>query len=109
MVFPASVDNNATLEAMKTAWKRYGVLLDPHTAVAFAAADDFVKSGKFPFGHIVILATGHPARAANLVKTATGQAVPLPEKLSLLKRETAPIAVIEPRLGALEGVIASSV
>jgi len=107
MVFPASIDDNATMEAIKTAWKRYEILLDPHTAVAFAAADQFTKSGKFPYGHVVILATGHPAREANLVKTATGQVLPLPEKLSLLKRESAPIAVIEPRLGALEGVLAS--
>jgi threonine synthase len=83
------------------------VLLDPHTAVAFAAADNFIKSGKLSCGHIVILATGHPAREANLVKTATGQELPLPEKLSLLRIESDPIAVIEPRLGALEGVLAS--
>ena len=107
MVFPASIDDNATMEAMRIAWKRYGVLLDPHTAVAFAAANDYIKAGKLTDGHIVILATGHPAREANLVKTATGQEIPLPEKLSLLKKESDPIAVIEPRLGALEGVIAS--
>ena len=107
MVFPASVDNNATVKTMEQAWKRYGVLLDPHSAVALAAAQDFIKQEKFPYTHIIVLSTGHPAREAVLVKTATGQTVSLPEKLLLLKKEVDPIALIEPHLDALEGAIAS--
>ena len=107
MVFPASVDDNETLKAMEQAWKQYGILLDPQGAVAFAAARDFSKSGKFSNAHVVILATGHPAREAGLVKTATGQKVPLPENLTLLKKEANPIALIDPLLDVLENTIAS--
>ena len=107
MVLPASIDDNATIKAMEQAWKQYGILLDPHSAVAFAAAQDFFKTGKFPYAHIVILATGHPAREAGLVREATGQRVSLPEKLIQLKKETDPIALIDPHLDALEGAIAS--
>jgi threonine synthase len=107
MVFPASVDDKATTGAMKEAWEKYGILLDPHGAVAFAAASDLIKTDRFSGAHVVILATGHPAREANLVKQATGQAVPLPEHLSLLKKESDPIALIDPQLDALEGAIAS--
>ena len=107
MVFPASIDENDTIKTMEQVWKHYGILLDPHSAVAFAAARDFVKSEKFPCSHIIVLATGHPAREAALVETSTGQRVSLPEKLELLKKEVDPIALIDPQLDALEGAIAS--
>ena len=107
MVFPASIGESATVEAMEQAWKQYGILLDPHGAVAFAAARNLIESGKFSYTHIVVLATGHPAREAGLVEEATGQKVYLPPKLSLLKKEAEPIALIDPQLDALEGAIAS--
>jgi threonine synthase len=108
IVFPASIGDSVTLEAMELAWKKYGMLLDPHGAVALAAARDFFNQDKnsFEHDHIVILATGHPAREAAIVKAATGQKVPLPERLALLKKEAEPIAVIDPHLDTLEGVLA---
>jgi threonine synthase len=107
MVFPASVENNDTERAMEQAWKRYGVLLDPHGAVAFAAASDFIRPEKLSTEHIVVLATGHPAREAELVEAATGQTVPIPEKLASLKKAADPVALIDPQLDALEAAIAS--
>ena len=106
MLFPASVDNDKTIKAMEQAWKQYGVLLDPHSAVAFAAAQDFSKSDKSG-AHIVVLDTGHPAKEAGLVEAATGQKVPLPENLAVLKKETKAIALIDPHLDVVESAIAS--
>ena len=107
MVFPASVDDLATIKTMEYVWKQFNTLLDPHGAVAFAAARDFAGSGKFSDAHIVVLATGHPAREAALVQQATGQRISLPGKLSLLRKEVNPIAMINPNSEALEGAIAS--
>ena len=107
MVFPASIDDTVTIKAMEQAWKQYGLLLDPQSAVAFAAARDFLKTNKFPSAHVVVLATGHPARESGLVGEATGQKVSLPDKLFQLKKESDPIALIEPYLDALEGAIVS--
>jgi threonine synthase len=107
IVFPASIGDRETLKTMEEVWKQYGVLLDPHGAVAFAAARDFVKSDKFSGAHVVVLATGHPAREAAVVEAATGQKVPVPEKFSCLEKETIPIAVIDPHLDVLEGLLAS--
>ena len=109
MVFPASIDDNATVKTMEQAWKQYGILLDPQSAVAFAAATGFLETGKFPFAHVIVLATGHPARDAGMVGEATGQAVSLPEKFFQLKKESDPIALIEPHLNALQGAIASCI
>jgi len=107
MVFPASVNDNQTVKAMEQAWKQYGVLLDPHAAVAFAAARDFANSGRFADAHTVVLATSHPAKEAALVKIATGQKAPLPENLALMKKEASPIALIDPLVDVLENTIAN--
>jgi threonine synthase len=107
MVLPASIDDNTTIKTMEQAWKQYEILLDPHSAVAFAAGKNLFKTNEYPFAHIVVLATGHPAREAGLVGAATGQKVSLPEKLTQLKKEADPIALIDPHLDALEGAIAS--
>ncbi|MDR1249619.1 MAG: threonine synthase [Treponema sp.] len=106
MVFPDSIDNRTTVEAMEDAWKTYGILLDPHSAVAFAAARRLSQSVEFN-GHTVVLATGHPAKQAELVAQITGQKLDVPEKFSNLWKKTDPVAAIPPQLAALEGAIAS--
>jgi threonine synthase len=106
MVFPATVDNAATLEAMERFWKRYSIIIDPHAAVAYAAAEQ-LSSSFDPSGHVVILATGHPAKEAETVIEATGQSIEIPQRLAMLREDTDPLALIDPQLDALEGAIAS--
>ncbi|MDR0376786.1 MAG: threonine synthase, partial [Spirochaetaceae bacterium] len=108
MVFPASVDNNETLRAMERFWKRYGIIIDPHAAVAYAAAER-VSSSFEPGSHVIIVATGHPAKKAATVMQATGQTVEIPRRLSLLREKALPLAVIKPSLEALETAIVSCV
>jgi threonine synthase len=74
--------------------------------VAFAAAGEAAPRLD-PSGHFVILATGHPAREAVIVKEATGQTIKVPYNLEQLHRQCDPIALIDPHLDALEGAIAS--
>jgi threonine synthase len=108
MVYPEAINDGATLETMERAWKKYGLLLDPHGAVALAAAERLSSSRDFS-GHVhsVILVTGHPAKEAELVAQATGQVPDIPKRLSILQKKTDPIALIDPHLAALEGAIAS--
>ena len=108
MVFPASIDDAVTLKTMEYVWKQYGILLDPHGAVAFAAAQDFINSqGSQKQAHVIVLATGHPAREAGTVETATGQKAVLSDKLALLKKESEPVVTIEPNLSALDKTLAA--
>jgi threonine synthase len=108
MVFPASIGDELTLATIERAWTQYGLLIDPHTAVALAAAEEVAAAqGWSAHAHTVVLATGHPAKEANLVREATGQAIPVPESLLALQRKIDPIAVIPPQLDAFEGAIAS--
>jgi threonine synthase len=108
MVYPASIDDERTFITINRVYKKYGVILDPHGAVAFAAAEDLAASEEFA-GHIhsVVLATGHPAKRAALVSRAIGKDIEIPPRLARLQRQVDPIAIIKPELVALEGAIAS--
>ncbi|MDR3275648.1 MAG: threonine synthase [Treponema sp.] len=106
LVFPESVDDSATLETMEQVWKRYGVLLDPAGAVAFAAArrrTPCLEGG----AHVVVLCPSHPARNPGLAARITGKAPEMPPRLMALRDPFEPIARIDPDLEALEGAIAS--
>lgn len=105
MVYPDHIEDAQTLAAMERAWKRYGLQLDPHSSVGFAAAERML-AGDLEDGHVVVLATGHPAKHADLVAKVTGRAPESSDTLRALSRECEAVAVIPPRLDALETVIA---
>jgi threonine synthase len=106
MVYPATVDDELTLRTIEDVWKNYRLPIDSPTAVAFAAAEQTAAiQGWKGNSHTVVLATGHYAREAELLRTITGE--PVPEMFQSLQKEVDPIAVIPPDIDAFEGVIAS--
>jgi threonine synthase len=108
MVYPAAIDDETTLKTMKKAYKKYKVILDSHTAVAFAAAEQHAaKPAYHGQVHTVVLATEHPAKEAELVAETTGCPVEIPERLARLSKKVDPVAVIDPKLDSFEGTIAS--
>jgi len=107
MVYPASVDDELTMETIAYVRSKYGVYIDPHTAVAFASARRLADGQEWKGIHTVVLATGHYSRAAGLIREATGEDVAIPEDILTLQKMTDPIAIIPPNLDAFENVIAS--
>jgi len=72
-----AVGQDETLEEIKRHESQTGALIDPHTAVARAAARRFRASGAMT-GPIVTLSTAHPAKFPDAVKAATGKTPELP-------------------------------
>lgn len=108
LVYPASISSELTQWTIEYAWKKYGEFIDPHTAVALAAAEHFATSRKWSGqAHIVTLATGHPAKEADIVFKSTGQKINIPENIQRLKNNADAIALIPPQIDAFEGAIAS--
>ncbi len=66
-------DDAMTAETIKTVWERDNYLLDPHTAVAWAVAEQH-KTGLC--GQTVVLSTASPYKFAPAVLAALGKAVP---------------------------------
>jgi len=103
IVYPASVDDELTLRTMERVWKKYRLHIDSHTAVAFAAAEQTAAGLDWKGNvHTVVLATGHYAREAELIRKATGETV---AEMPSFQEKMEPVAVISPNLDAFKGII----
>ncbi len=62
-----SVDTDETLAAIRAVHERFGYVLDPHTAVGYAAAQKLASEVSGP---LVCIATAHPAKFPDAVRQA---------------------------------------
>ncbi|MDD9901860.1 MAG: threonine synthase [Alphaproteobacteria bacterium] len=72
--------DNATKDIIGRYWRDHQYLVDPHTAVGLAVAEDDRK--KHPDSVYVTLATAHPAKFPDAVRDATGETPDLPAHMS---------------------------
>ena len=111
MVHPASIDDALTLQTIRQVWEKYHILIDSNTAVAFAAAERTAAGqGWKDSVHTVVLATGHYAREADLIRKVTGQSVSSDHSRVAelaFRKESEPIATIPANLEAFENIIAN--
>lgn len=76
-----SVSDEATLDTIKETWERNGYLLDPHGAVAVAAARKLEPKRENPI-KTICFATAHPAKFPAVIQKALGKDVKLPAAAS---------------------------
>ena len=106
MVYPASINDELTLQTIEGVWKKYRRHIDPHAAVAFAAAEQASAALKWNGNtHTVVFATRHYAKDTDLVYNATGERIDIPERFRYTRKRADPVAVIPPEPEALEGVL----
>ena len=72
------LDDDATIDEIRNVWRRSGTLIDPHTAVAVAAA----RARRDPSVPMIALGTAHPAKFPDAVEKATGIRPELPPRLA---------------------------
>lgn len=72
-------DDDMTLAFMQECFAATGEYVDPHTAVGLHAATHAMAEA--PRVPMVTLATAHPAKFGDAVKTALGHEAPVPERL----------------------------
>lgn len=75
----ASASDEETKTTIKTCYTTTGELLDPHTAVGLCAGNKARKDTQTP---LVVLATAHPAKFPDAVKSASGIHPTLPSHLA---------------------------
>jgi threonine synthase len=94
------VDDKETLATIADTYRRTGGLIDPHTAVAVAAAraEQEAHNGSGP---IVALATAHPAKFSDAVEQATGIRPPMPAVLAEIIDKPERIVVLPNDAGAV--------
>jgi threonine synthase len=96
------VSEHDTLATMARHWRRTGVLICPHTAVARAAS--LTSDDPLP-APVVTLATAHPAKFPETVARATGQHPPLPERQADLFARAENVDVLANDLAAVKAYI----
>jgi len=81
-----SIDDKKTLQTIKEVHEKYDYVLEPHSAVAYTAMEQYLKEnlGKKGF----ILGTAHPVKFPDAVEKATQVKIDLPKSLeNLMKKE----------------------
>ena len=93
------VDDEETRRTIAATWRATGELLDPHSAVAVAAARAARRDPALP---MVALACAHPAKFPEAVADAAGIAPPVPERLAAAMTRPERITVLPNELAAVE-------
>ncbi|MGH7038049.1 MAG: threonine synthase [Stellaceae bacterium] len=98
------IDDEETVATIARTYARSGILIDPHTAVAVAAAEaeEREADGAVP---MVALATAHPAKFPEAVARATGIRPALPPVLGDLLERRERMVVLPNDLGTLKSFI----
>ena len=96
------VDDDATRRSIADTWRETGELIDPHTAVAVAAAKAGRRRRDVP---MVALACAHPAKFPEAVAAATGRRPELPGRLADLLQRPERRPKLANDLGAVEDYV----
>lgn len=97
------VTDAETTSCIRRIHQETGYILDPHSAVGFAALERELASRPEVTG--VLLATAHPAKFAEVVEPAIGQTLPIPPELARCLQGERRVIPVEPRLDALMEVL----
>ena len=74
-----SITDDETENAIKNVYNKHNLILDPHTAVAFAAIKKWQKSN--PGNKGIILGTAHPLKFPTIVEKITGEKISIPKHI----------------------------
>lgn len=79
-IWGAAFSDLQTRGKIKQMFREYGYVADPHTAVGMLAADSYRKEtgAHHP---VIVLATAHPSKFADVVEGQINQSVEIPERL----------------------------
>ncbi|MDR3247323.1 MAG: threonine synthase [Treponema sp.] len=75
-----AVSDEETRETIRRVYSSAGYFLDPHSSVAWTAADKLLAQGHIGSGPLGILSTAHPAKFAETVEPITAK-IPVPPSL----------------------------
>ncbi len=96
----ASVDDATTAREIARAWKAYGRVICPHTAVALHAARNLRRGGP-----VIALSTAHPAKFPDFVRQALGFEPEASERLKAVMDKPERLAVIDADIEAARAAV----
>ena len=106
IILATSVDDQQTLAAIRQAYEDFGYVLDPHTAVAYAAC---MQSDLALRGPVICVATAHPAKFPEAVRQGVPDALAQHPTLDSLQGLPSRRQRIAPTLDAVKALIRDGV
>jgi len=76
-------DDPSTMQALKAIKEETGYTADPHGAVGFLAAKEYLSAAPSNT-HVTVLETAHPAKFLATVEEGVGEKIDIPQRLSVL-------------------------
>ncbi len=95
------ISDNETKETIKKVYKKYNVIIDPHTAVGYAVGKKLLDDDE----KRVYLATAHYAKFIETVKDSIKNDITYPKQLKSILKKKEKFLLIENDLKALEEII----
>ncbi len=96
----STVSDELTKQTLKNVYEQYQLLIDPHTATAFKAAE--LNSSD---GEMLILSTAHPCKFSETVHQATGIEPKIPENIKNILNKKESYITLDNNLGAIKNYI----
>jgi len=96
----ASMNENEVLDTIKEVHSKYGIVLDPHSAIGFGA----LKKVNID-GNNIVLATAHPCKFPGTIDKSIGIKLNLPDELKYIMDEKEDYAIISNKLNEIKQYI----
>ena len=84
------MNENEVLKTIEAVYKKFNMVLDPHTAIGYGAFDKVNLSG-----NNIVLGTAHPCKFPDAIKKSINMKVELPDELSFILEEKEKYDIIE--------------
>jgi len=97
------VSDKETSDTIRKVYEESGYILDPHSAVGFAALSAELDPDGRTCG--VVLGTAHPAKFAEVVEPIIQEKIPLPPALAACLEKERMVTAMEPNLEALKSYL----
>lgn len=95
LIYPVEVKEADKIQACKDAFIKYGYVMDPETATAYAAAEKKAELVGEDDGVVVLVARNHPALSKDTVKKWCGECPELPAAVAEIHKPMTPVRCIK--------------
>jgi len=100
----ASLSEDEVIKTISDVYKKNKLILDPHTAIGFAALDKVILKG-----NNIVLATAHPSKFPDAINKALDMNAELPKELQYVLSEKENYDIIENNLTSIKNHITERV
>ena len=94
------MSEDEVLKTIKTVYKKFNIVLDPHTAIGYGAFDKIKLRG-----NNIVLGTAHPCKFPDAIIKSINTKVELPDDLSFILNEKENYDIIENKLDKIKQYI----